>query len=76
MIKRLVDILASLFGLLASTPILLPVIFLIWKEDKKSPFYIAPRSGKNGSVFKMVKLRSMIVDADKSVPVEQSVDGD
>ena len=66
MIKRLVDILASLFGLLASTPILLPVIFLIWKEDKKSPFYIAPRSGKNGSVFKMVKLRSMIVDADKS----------
>ena len=41
-------------------------MFLIWKEDKKSPFYIAPRSGKNGSIFKMVKLRSMIVDADKT----------
>ena len=66
MIKRLVDILVSLFGLLATTPILLPVIFLIWKEDKKSPFYIAPRSGKNGLIFKMVKLRSMITDADKS----------
>ncbi len=66
MIKRLVDILASLFGLLVTTPILLPVIFLIWKEDKKSPFYIAPRSGKNGLIFKMVKLRSMMIDADKS----------
>jgi lipopolysaccharide/colanic/teichoic acid biosynthesis glycosyltransferase len=66
MIKRLVDILASFFGLLVTSPILLPVMFLVWKEDKKSPFYIAPRSGRNGATFKMVKLRSMVVDADKS----------
>ena len=64
--KRLVDILASFFGLLITSPILLPVMFLVWKEDKKSPFYIAPRSGRNGTIFKMVKLRSMVVDADKS----------
>ena len=66
MIKRLVDILASLFGLLITSPILLPVMFLVWKEDNKSPFYIAPRSGRNGKIFKMVKLRSMIVDSDKT----------
>jgi len=66
MIKRLVDILASFFGLLITSPILLPVMFLVWKEDGKSPFYIAPRSGRNGTTFKMVKLRSMVVDADKS----------
>jgi len=66
MIKRLVDILASFFGLLVAAPILLPAMFLVWKEDKESPFYIAPRSGKNGATFKMVKLRSMVVDADKS----------
>ena len=66
MIKRLVDILASFFGLLVTSPILLLVMFLVWKEDKKSPFYIAPRSGRNGATFKMVKLRSMVVDADKS----------
>ena len=66
MLKRLVDILASLFGLMVTSPILLPVMFLVWKEDKKSPFYIAPRSGINGSIFKMVKLRSMAVDADKT----------
>jgi len=66
MLKRLVDILASLFGLMVTSPILLPVMFLVWKEDKRSPFYIAPRSGINGSIFKMVKLRSMAVDADKT----------
>jgi len=66
MIKRLVDILASFFGLLIFSPILLPVMFLVWKEDGKSPFYIASRSGKNSTTFRMVKLRSMVIDADKS----------
>ena len=66
MIKRLIDILTSFFGLLITSPILLPVMFLVWKEDKRSPLYIAPRSGRNGAIFKMVKLRSMVVDADKS----------
>ena len=75
MIKRLVDILASFFGLLVVSPILLPVMFLVWKEDRKSPFYIAPRSGRNGTTFKMVKLRSMIVGADKS-GVDSTSDND
>ena len=66
MIKRLFDILASLFGLLITSPILLLVMFLVWKEDKGSPFYIALRSGRNGATFNMVKLRSMLVGADKS----------
>jgi lipopolysaccharide/colanic/teichoic acid biosynthesis glycosyltransferase len=75
MMKRLVDVLASLFGLLIVSPILLPVMFLVWKEDKKSPFYIAPRSGRNGTTFKMVKLRSMVVGADKS-GVDSTSDND
>jgi lipopolysaccharide/colanic/teichoic acid biosynthesis glycosyltransferase len=72
MIKRLVDILASFFGLLFFSPILMIAMFLVWKEDKKSPFYIAPRLGKNGIPFKMIKLRSMVVDADKSGVVSSS----
>jgi lipopolysaccharide/colanic/teichoic acid biosynthesis glycosyltransferase len=66
MIKRIFDILMSFFGLLVTSPILLLAMFLVWKEDKKPPFYIAPRSGRNDTIFKMVKLRSMVVDADKS----------
>ena len=72
MIKRLVDILTSFFGLLFFSPILLPAMFLIWKEDKRSPFYVRPRLGKNGKSFKMIKLRSMEVDADKSGVVSSS----
>lgn len=66
MIKRLIDILMSLLGLVFLSPILLPVLFLIWKYDKKSPFYIATRVGKNNKIFKMVKLRSMVVNAEKT----------
>jgi len=64
--KRLFDILVSFFGLIALSPILLPVIVLVYLQDFYSPFYISSRVGKNGSIFKMVKLRSMIKNADKS----------
>jgi len=66
MIKRSFDIIASFFGILIASPILLIVIFLVWRQDKKIPFYVAPRSGKNEKTFMMVKLRSMTIGADKS----------
>jgi len=66
MIKRLFDILISLFGLLLLSPILIVFMYLIYRQDKASPFYMAPRAGKNNTTFKMVKLRSMVSDADKS----------
>jgi lipopolysaccharide/colanic/teichoic acid biosynthesis glycosyltransferase len=64
--KRTLDFLLSLIGLLLTSPILLPVIFLVWIQDWHSPFYIAPRVGRREKMFKMVKLRSMIINADKS----------
>jgi lipopolysaccharide/colanic/teichoic acid biosynthesis glycosyltransferase len=64
--KRLFDVLLSSFGLLISSPILLPLCFLIWAQDFRSPFYVSYRVGKRGKLFKMVKLRSMVVDADRS----------
>ena len=72
MIKRLFDIFISFFGLLFFSPILIIVIFLIWIEDKKSPFYITHRLGKGEKQFNMIKLRSMVVDADKSGVVSSS----
>jgi len=64
--KRLFDFVASFFGLLIASPVLLPVMFLVWRQDGHSPFYVAPRVGRNGVPFKMMKLRSMVVNADKS----------
>lgn len=66
MLKRLFDIIVSALGLLVFSPILIPVMILVYLQDYHSPFYVANRVGLNHSLFKMVKLRSMIKNADKS----------
>lgn len=53
-------------GLLLSSPILVPVIILVWLQDFKNPFYIAKRVGRNFDEFNMIKLRSMVINADSS----------
>lgn len=60
------DIVISASGLILISPILLLSMLLIWLQDFHSPFYIAPRVGKNERIFKMVKLRSMVVNADRT----------
>ena len=64
--KRFFDIIASFLGLMMFSPILIIFMLLVWKGDKKTPFYMALRAGKDGETFKMIKLRSMTVGADKS----------
>ena len=66
MIKRCIDIVLSAVGLFLFSPLLIPAIVAIWLQDFKSPFYIANRVGRSGHLFKMVKLRSMVVNADKA----------
>lgn len=65
MAKRLLDIVFASLGLLLASAILLPLMFLVWWEDKHSPFYIASRVARGGGNFRMVKLRSMIINADR-----------
>jgi lipopolysaccharide/colanic/teichoic acid biosynthesis glycosyltransferase len=64
-IKRVFDFLAAFFGLLVCSPLLLAVIFAIWIQDRQSPFYIAPRAARGQGTFRMVKFRTMVVNADK-----------
>lgn len=73
--KRLFDIIASGFGLVLTAPILLVFMFLVWRQDGFSPFYIAPRMGKGEQPFPMIKLRSMVKYADKS-GVDSTAAGD
>ena len=65
MCKRIFDFICSLGCLIVLSPILFISILLIWLEDRKSPFYIAPRVGLNGKMFKIIKLRTMVIDAEK-----------
>lgn len=73
--KRLLDFFIAVSGLLVLSPILLPLMFLVWLQDRHSPFYIAPRVGVGGIPFPMVKLRSMVVNADRS-GVDSTAEGD
>ena len=65
MCKRIFDFICSLGCIIVLSPIIFISILLIWLEDRKSPFYIAPRVGLNGKMFKIIKLRTMVIDAEK-----------
>ena len=58
-IKRFIDIVLSILILIVMAIPMLIISFLIWKEDKGSPFYVSDRMGKNEIPFKMIKFRSM-----------------
>lgn len=66
MLKRFMDLSLSVVGLLIASPVIFLLMFLIWSYDKHTPLYIAPRVGKNRRMFPMVKLRSMVFNADRS----------
>ena len=65
-IKRFLDFVLSLLALIVLMPVML-VIAIIIKIDSKGPiFFLQERLGKNGKVFKIIKFRTMIVNAEKS----------
>ncbi|VYU53894.1 UDP-N-acetylgalactosamine-undecaprenyl-phosphate N-acetylgalactosaminephosphotransferase [Enterococcus casseliflavus] len=67
-VKRVIDILGSLVGLLILSPIFLFVAYKIKREEPEGPiFFSQNRVGKNGKIFKMYKFRSMCVDAENKL---------
>ena len=63
-IKRLGDIFVSLIIILITLPVIFIVSCLIYLEDKGPIFYTQTRSGLNGKIIKIIKFRSMNVDAE------------
>jgi exopolysaccharide production protein ExoY len=62
--KRLIDILLVLIAALPVLAVVLPMAVLV-ARDGRNPFYFQERVGRNGRVFRMVKLRSMVWNADQ-----------
>lgn len=63
---RIVEFLFALIGLVFGCAII-PIIFIInFFVNQGSLFYTQDRIGKNGKVFKIIKFRTMIMDAEKS----------
>jgi undecaprenyl phosphate N,N'-diacetylbacillosamine 1-phosphate transferase len=64
-VKRLIDLLGSLIGMVIVFPIFI-IIALSVKLTSKGPiFFKQERLGKNGRVFKIIKFRTMVVNAEK-----------
>lgn len=67
-LKRMIDIVGSLFGIMALVPLTIGIyIANIIVGDKGPVFYTQERIGKNGKIFKLYKYRSMVVGADEKL---------
>ena len=65
LVKRVFDIVASFMGLVVLSPIMLVTALLIRVYDGGPVFYKQVRLTKDGKEFKIIKFRSMRVDAEK-----------
>lgn len=65
LMKRFIDIICSLIGLIFLMPLLVIVAILIKIESKGPVIFAQDRVGMDGRLFKMYKFRSMISNAEE-----------
>lgn len=63
-IKRALDIVLTLTGLIVLSPLLLVVALVVKLQDGGPVFFKQTRVGRNGEPFELLKFRSMVVDAE------------
>jgi exopolysaccharide biosynthesis polyprenyl glycosylphosphotransferase len=66
LIKRGIDIIGALVGLIISMPLVAVFGALVYRESPGPIFYRQERMGRNGRNFQMFKIRSMRVDAEEN----------
>lgn len=64
-VKRIVDIVGQLIGVVISLPIMLTLIIPLKLESPGSFIFKQKRVGRNGRIFYIHKVRSMYIDAEK-----------
>ena len=67
-IKHLFDFLVALTALLVLSPVLVALAIWIKLADPGPIFYAGVRVGRGGVPFRMIKFRTMVVDAEKVGP--------
>lgn len=67
-LKRTVDVIGSIFGVIALIPLTIGIYIANWCSGDRGPvFYTQDRIGKNGKIFKMYKYRSMVMGAEEKL---------
>ena len=64
-VKRTVDIIGALIALTLFSPVMLTVFLLLLVTTRGKPLFVQNRVGYRGRTFKMLKFRSMRLDAHK-----------
>ncbi|MCB0542912.1 MAG: sugar transferase, partial [Saprospiraceae bacterium] len=67
-IKRLIDVVVSVFVLLLLSPLILYIAIRVRLSSTGPIFFPQERMGLNGKPFTIIKFRSMYVDAEKNGP--------
>jgi exopolysaccharide biosynthesis polyprenyl glycosylphosphotransferase len=65
LLKRSLDLFGALVGLLLLAPVLALIALAIWLHDRGPALFRQDRVGQHGRVFRIVKFRTMTVDADR-----------
>ena len=63
-VKRVFDLLVGSMALIVATPVLLVLMLLIWVESPAPPIFKQRRLGLGGREFWMLKLRTMVPNAE------------
>lgn len=74
--KRVLDVMGSLFGLLFLSPLFLIIAILVKLTSKGPVFYGQERMSLDGERFKMWKFRSMKIDAEEKSGAVWTVEND
>ncbi|SFC97965.1 sugar transferase, PEP-CTERM system associated/exopolysaccharide biosynthesis polyprenyl glycosylphosphotransferase [Thiohalospira halophila DSM 15071] len=77
-IKRSFDVAAALLLLIPALPIMLLTALAILLEDgwRQPVFYLQTRTGEHGRPFRVIKFRSMVVDAEKEGAAQWATQND
>jgi lipopolysaccharide/colanic/teichoic acid biosynthesis glycosyltransferase len=62
--KRVVDVGTTLLAMALLSPVFLLVALAVWVTSRGPVFYVSDRVGRHGDGFKVLKFRSMYVDAE------------
>jgi len=73
-IKRLVDVVLSVSGLIILSPLLLYIAIRVKLSSPGKIIFVQERIGFKGKPFRMYKFRSMVADAEKDGPALSSSD--
>ena len=63
--RRFIDIVVSAIGLVLCLPLVAVIALVVWTQDGGAPFYAGERVGRSGRRFRLIKLRTMVADADR-----------